>query len=72
MANIEANVGASSLTNSDDLKIGFNPPVRKLSVASVNCRICYDNEKAEDLIAPCHCKVSIKIINEVLVTFRFP
>lgn len=32
-------------------------PTRKLSVASVHCRICYDNEKPEELIAPCHCKV---------------
>lgn len=31
---------------------------RKLSLVSVQCRICYDNDKDEALIAPCHCKVS--------------
>lgn len=33
----------------------------KASSISVVCRICYDNEKDEPLIAPCRCKVLIKL-----------
>ncbi|KAL1491890.1 hypothetical protein ABEB36_012413 [Hypothenemus hampei] len=40
-----------------------NVPKRKLSVASVHCRICYDNEKNEDLIAPCHCKGTVAFVH---------
>ncbi|XP_076252903.1 E3 ubiquitin-protein ligase MARCHF3-like [Rhynchophorus ferrugineus] len=38
-------------------------PTRKLSVASVHCRICYDNEKPEELIAPCHCKGTVAFVH---------
>ncbi|KAJ8966953.1 hypothetical protein NQ314_003175 [Rhamnusium bicolor] len=34
-----------------------NSPGQRLSIISVACRICYDNDKEEELINPCHCKV---------------
>ncbi|XP_030755488.1 E3 ubiquitin-protein ligase MARCH3-like [Sitophilus oryzae] len=44
-------------------KIEYQIPSRKLSVASVHCRICYDNEKPEELIAPCHCKGTVAFVH---------
>ncbi|XP_050304487.1 E3 ubiquitin-protein ligase MARCHF3-like [Anthonomus grandis grandis] len=61
---------ADSKTNTVQSKPGctknINNPlalVHKLSVASVHCRICYDNEKEEDLIAPCHCKGTVAFVH---------
>lgn len=63
----EANASASKTT---DLKVTEDlPPGRKLSVASVHCRICYDNDKPEELIAPCHCKVSWHIYSSHCLQF---
>lgn len=57
----EANASVSKTT---DLKITEDlPPGRKLSVASVHCRICYDNDKPEELIAPCHCKGTVAFVH---------
>lgn len=38
--------------------VSVNPPDPRVSIISVACRICYDNEKEEELISPCRCKVS--------------
>ncbi|RZC43119.1 E3 ubiquitin-protein ligase MARCH2-like [Asbolus verrucosus] len=35
----------------------------RLSIISVLCRICYDNEKDEPLIAPCHCKGTVAFVH---------
>ncbi|XP_044269524.1 E3 ubiquitin-protein ligase MARCHF3-like [Tribolium madens] len=35
----------------------------KLSLISVLCRICYDNDKDEALIAPCHCKGTVAFVH---------
>ncbi|XP_060535590.1 E3 ubiquitin-protein ligase MARCHF3-like [Cylas formicarius] len=35
----------------------------KLSIASVTCRICYDSDKEEQLIAPCHCKGTMAFVH---------
>ncbi|EFA09347.1 E3 ubiquitin-protein ligase MARCHF2 [Tribolium castaneum] len=35
----------------------------KLSIISVLCRICYDNDKDEALIAPCHCKGTVAFVH---------
>ena len=44
-----------------------NAPTAKLSVASMHCRICYDNDNPEELIAPCHCKVIDNGYNTVII-----
>jgi len=36
---------------------------KKISVASVHCRICYDNDKPEELIAPCDCKGTVAFVH---------
>ncbi|XP_063907397.1 E3 ubiquitin-protein ligase MARCHF2-like [Zophobas morio] len=35
----------------------------RLSIISVLCRICYDNDKDEALIAPCHCKGTVAFVH---------
>ncbi|XP_060527868.1 E3 ubiquitin-protein ligase MARCHF2-like isoform X2 [Cylas formicarius] len=35
----------------------------KLSVTSVACRICYESEKVEELVAPCYCKGSVAYVH---------
>lgn len=44
--------------------IAINLPDPKVSIISVACRICYDNEKEEELISPCRCKVSCHTQNK--------
>ncbi|CAG9769914.1 unnamed protein product [Ceutorhynchus assimilis] len=34
-----------------------------ISVVSVRCRICYDNEKPEELMAPCQCKGTMAFVH---------
>lgn len=60
----------ASVSKTADIKITEDlPPGRKLSVASVHCRICYDNDKPEELIAPCHCKVGSHIYSSHCLQF---
>ncbi|KAJ8985299.1 hypothetical protein NQ317_007086 [Molorchus minor] len=40
-----------------------NAPGTKMSIISVVCRICYDNEKQEELINPCHCKGTVAFVH---------
>lgn len=37
-----------------------NQPRIHSSSISIVCRICYDNDKEEQLITPCNCKVTSK------------
>ncbi|XP_066253400.1 E3 ubiquitin-protein ligase MARCHF3-like [Euwallacea similis] len=58
------NDATAGVSQSDPMKkTASNTLVRKLSVASVHCRICYDNEKPEELIAPCHCKGTVAFVH---------
>lgn len=45
-------------------QMSVSSPGPKVSIISVACRICYDNEKDEELINPCRCKVSCYIQNK--------
>ncbi|XP_018565569.1 E3 ubiquitin-protein ligase MARCH3-like [Anoplophora glabripennis] len=44
-------------------QMSINSPGPKVSIISVACRICYDNEREEELINPCRCKGTVAFVH---------